>query len=248
MRSLVPTLVLLALAAAAPGRASGPAADGGAAPEPAPEAVVLLHGLYRSERAMRPLATRLAAQGYEVHNLGYASTELPPDELASELRAQIERCCAGAPRVHFVTHSLGGILVRTLLAQQEPANLGRVVMLAPPNHGSEWVDWLGDSFGFALGPTGRELGTGPDSLPNRLPKPDYPLGVIAGTASLNPFGSWLLPGENDGTVSVTSTWLDGMTDFVSVPSSHSFIVRSDAAGEQVVEFLRAGRFRAPPER
>ena len=87
---------------------------------------------------------------------------------------------------------------------QEPPNLGRVVMLAPPNHGSEWVDWLGDSFGFALGPTGSQLGTAPDSLPNRLPKPDYPLGVIAGTRSLNPFGSWILPGASDGTVSVSS--------------------------------------------
>lgn len=239
MRGLLP-LALLAWLVATP-LAAAPADE--SEPESAREAVVLLHGLYRSERAMRPLAERLAREGFEVHNLGYPSTEASPDELEARIAAQIEACCAAAPRLHFVTHSLGGILLRGLLAQREPANLGRVVMLAPPNHGSEWVDWLGNSFGFALGPTGRELGTAPDSLPNRLPNADYPLGVIAGTKSLNPFGAWFLPGANDGTVSVKSTWLDGMSDFVEVPSSHSFILRSDAAADAVVEFLRAGHFR-----
>jgi pimeloyl-ACP methyl ester carboxylesterase len=239
MRGLVPSLALLL--AALPLAAAADASE----PEAARDAVVLLHGLYRSERAMRPLAERLAAEGYAVHNLGYASTESAPEVLVAELEAQLARCCADAPRLHFVTHSLGGILVRALLARGEPANLGRVVMLAPPNHGSEWVDWLGDSFGAALGPTGRELGTGPESLPNRLPKADYPLGVIAGTSSLNPFGSFMLPGDHDGTVSVASTWLEGMSDFVAVPSSHTLILRSEAAKQQVVEFLRAGRFRQP---
>jgi len=244
MRGRLPLalLSLLGLLVATP-LAAAPA-DEAAEPEPAREAVVLLHGLYRSERAMRPLAERLAREGFEVHNVGYPSTEAPPDELEARISAQIEACCAAAPRLHFVTHSLGGILLRGLLAQHEPANLGRVVMLAPPNHGSEWVDWLGNSFGFALGPTGRELGTAPDSLPNRLPKADYPLGVIAGTRSWNPLGAWLIPGANDGTVRVESTRLDGMSDFVELPSSHSWILRSDAAADAVVEFLRAGHFGA----
>jgi pimeloyl-ACP methyl ester carboxylesterase len=207
------------------------------------EAVVLLHGLYRSDRAMRPLAARLEAAGYAVHNLRYPSTAHAPDELAAMLREQVDGCCTGAPRLHFVTHSLGGILTRALLAQQAPANLGRVVMLAPPNHGSEYVDVFGDAFGWALGPTGRELGTAPTSLPNRLPPPDYDFGVIAGTWSMNPL-SFLLAGESDGTVSVESTRLDGMRDFVAVPASHTFILYSDDAAEQVLEFLRTGRFKA----
>jgi pimeloyl-ACP methyl ester carboxylesterase len=207
-----------------------------------PEAVVLVHGLYRSERSMQPLASRLAAAGYTVHNLRYASTQGTPDELEAALEAQVASCCADAAQVHFVTHSLGGILVRAMLARHAPDNLGRVVMLAPPNHGSEFVDWLGSSFAFALGPTGRELGTAPTSLPNRLPPATYSLGVIAGTTSWNPFSAWVLPGESDGTVSVASTRLDGMSDFVALPSSHTFILRSDAAAERVLEFLRAGRF------
>jgi pimeloyl-ACP methyl ester carboxylesterase len=230
-------LLLLVWIACLPAGAEEPAA-----PSDAREAVVLLHGLYRSHLSMRPLETRLEAAGYAVHNLRYPSTAAAPDALAAELREQIDACCADAPRLHFVTHSLGGILARALLAQRAPANLGRVVMLAPPNHGSEWVDVFGGAFGWALGPTGRELGTAPSSLPNRLPPPSFPLGVIAGNFSWNPLGSLLLPGESDGTVSVESTQLDGMSDFVAVPSSHTFILRSDAAAEHVLEFLRAGRF------
>ena len=192
---------------------------------------------------MAPLASRLEAAGYAVHSLRYASTRGTPDDLEAQLEEQVASCCADATRIHFVTHSLGGILVRAMLARHAPANLGRVVMLAPPNHGSELVDWLGPSLAWALGPTGRELGTAPTSLPNRLPLPSYSLGVIAGTfRSWNPIGMWVLPGESDGTVSVASTRLDGMTDFVALPSSHTFILRSDAAADRVLEFLRAGHF------
>ena len=232
-------LVLLALALST---ATAAVAEPAHLASATPEAVVLLHGLYRSERSMRPLASRLEAEGYEVHNLRYASTQGSPDELEAQLEAELASCCATAPRLHFVTHSLGGILLRAVLAHSEPANLGRVVMLAPPNHGSELVDLLGDTLAFVLGPTGRELGTRPGSLPNRLPRPDYPLGVIAGTLSINLVGSIVLPGVSDGTVSVSSTWIEGMSDFVALPTTHSFILRSDAAADRVVEFLREGRF------
>lgn len=236
MRAALPLLLLLGCvgAAAAAGEARGERG--------APDSVVLLHGLYRSERSMRPLASRLASEGYQVHNVGYASTRGTPEELEAEIERQLDACCAAAPRVHFVTHSLGGILLRAVLARREPANLGRVVMLAPPNHGSELVDLLGDSLGFLLGPTGRELGTRPESLPNRLPRPDYPVGVIAGTWSINPIGSLVLPGASDGTVAVSSTWIEGMSDFAAVPTTHTFILRSTAAADRVVEFLREGRF------
>ncbi|HVN39411.1 MAG TPA: alpha/beta fold hydrolase [Myxococcota bacterium] len=236
MRAPARIALLLGCVIASPATAQEPAAAG-----TTPETVVLVHGLYRSERSMAPLASRLEAAGYAVQNLRYASTRGTPDELEAVLEEQVRQCCADAARVDFVTHSLGGILVRAMLARHAPANLGRVVMLAPPNHGSELVDWLGP-LGFALGPTGRELGTAPTSLPNRLPPPSYSLGVIAGTFSWNPIGSLVLPGASDGTVSVASTRLDGMTDFVALPTSHTFILRSDAAADRVLEFLRAGRF------
>lgn len=212
--------------------------------EAEPEAVVLLHGLARSEGSMALLASRLEGAGYAVHNLDYPSTEHPPGALDAVLFAPVHACCASAPRLHFVTHSLGGILLRAHLAIHEPGNLGRVVMLAPPNHGSEWVDLLGSSpvFRWILGPTAAELGTDVESLPNRLPPVDFPLGVIAGTRSVNPLGSAVLPEPNDGTVSVASTRVEGMTDFITVDASHTFIMRSDEVARQVIAFLRDGRF------
>ncbi len=211
----------------------------------APEDVVLLHGLLRSERSMRPLADSLARAGYRTHALGYPSTELPPDALVGYVAREVERCCGDSARLHFVTHSLGGLLVRGYLAKHRPASLGRVVMLAPPNHGSEWVDryranpllpWL-------LGPTALELGTGPEAFARRLPPADYEVGVIAGTRSHRPGAARVLFGRSDGTVSVASTRLEGMSDFITVRESHTFIMRSAEVGEQVRAFLTHGRFR-----
>jgi triacylglycerol esterase/lipase EstA (alpha/beta hydrolase family) len=213
----------------------------------APETVVLLHGLARTDRSMRPLEKRLTDAGFQVHNLGYPSTERTPEELVANLHAQISACCAAVPRLHFVTHSLGGILLRAYLADHPHGNLGRVVMLAPPNHGSELADLLSDSrlFELAFGPTATQLGTAPDSLPNRLPPPTFEFGVIAGTRSVNPISGLVLPGQNDGTVSVTSAGLSGMSDFVAVPVSHPLIMQSEVVGRHVIEFLQHGRFRPP---
>ncbi len=238
MRYLIASLLVLIAWACAPEPAAAADADS------APEAVILLHGLARTDRSMRPLEEHLSAAGFRVHNLRYPSTDLTPEELVVHLHAQISGCCADAARLHFVTHSLGGILVRAYLADHPSPNLGRVVMLAPPNHGSELADVLGDSklFQAALGPTAAQLGTDPDSLPNRLPPPRFELGVIAGTRSVNPVSGLVIPGESDGTVSVESTRLAGMTDFIAVPLSHTFIMHSDLIAGYVVEFLRHGRF------
>ncbi len=209
-----------------------------------PEAVVLLHGLGRTDRSMRPMEKRLTEAGYQVHNLRYASTDKPPEALVEDLGREVEACCAKAAVVHFVGHSLGGLLVRAYLAKEPPPNVGRVVMLAPPNRGSEIVDALGESalFRSLLGPSARELGTDPESFPNRLPPPAVEIGVIAGTGSVNPIGSAVLPDEDDGMVSVASTRLEGMKDFLEVPSSHAFIMRSEEVCAQVAHFLRTGRF------
>lgn len=233
---------LLGLAAAL--AACSSPAHSSSTPRPDAEVVVLLHGLGRTERSMRLLGTRLSKAGFHVVNLGYPSTELAPDGLVSHLDRELDACCRGATRVHFVTHSLGGIVVRAQLARRRPENLGRVVMLAPPNRGSELVDRVGGSklFAWALGPTARELGTDAGSLPNRLPAPDYELGVVAGNASLNPIGSALVPGDDDGIVSVARTQLPGVTDFVEVRASHTFIMRSELVAGEVISFLRNGHF------
>jgi len=217
-------------------------------PNPLPkserEAVVLLHGLGRSSFSMGSLAKTLESAGFVTHNVDYPSTSLEAEELGGMLGERLDACCRDAARVHFVTHSMGGIVVRAHLAEHRPANLGRVVMLAPPNRGSEWVDFFADVavFRWIMGPTAVELGTDSESWPNRLPAADYPVGVIAGTGVVNPIGAEIIPGDDDGTVSVESTRLEGMADFIAVDASHSFIMYSDDVGVQVLAFLKEGQF------
>jgi pimeloyl-ACP methyl ester carboxylesterase len=240
-------VVLLRLRLAAALLAAGMLACVGvpaAPPAASADTVVLLHGLGRGERMMRPLARRLEAEGYRVENLGYRSLAKAPGALVRDLDGLLAACCAAAPRVHFVGYSLGGILLRAYLAEHRLPNLGRVVMLGPPNHGSELADLaLRSKLLSALaGPTAVQLGTGPESLPNRLPPPSYPLGVVAGSRSLNPLGSWLLRDSDDGIVSVASTRLEGMADFRVIPRSHAFLVRSKRTADEVAHFLRHGHF------
>lgn len=217
------------------------------APRPglaAEETVVLLHGLYRSDRSMRPLETPVSSAGYRVVNLDYDSRSQTPEALVSQLDLLLRGCCLEAPKLHFVTHSLGGLVTRAYVASHRPANLGRVVMLAPPNHGSPLGDLVAGSsvLRFLLGSTAGRLGTDPSSFPNELPPADFELGVIAGTGSRSPLGAVLIDGESDGTVAVASARLDGMSDFITVDSAHTWIMRSDEVATQTVYFLSHGRF------
>lgn len=209
------------------------------------EVAVVLHGLGRDSDSMRKLGRRLEAGGYRVVRPDYPSTSASIEELVAGLDRALSQCCATAPRIHFVTYSLGGILVRAYLSEHKPAALGRVVMIAPPNGGSEWVDRLGNNGAFekAYGPVGNALGTDRQSLPNRLGPADFEFGVIAGTAAINPMGALLIPGDDDGTVSVENTKLPGMSDFIAVPHSHTFIMNAPDVATATLRFLATGRFR-----
>ncbi len=219
------------------------------------ETVVLLHGLGLGGWAMARLGRALERDGYRVVNLTYPSRSMPLETLASEwLPAQLRAHeTARAPRLHFVTHSMGGILLRAWLDQPLragvafPANLGRTVMLAPPNQGSAVADKLQNfpPFRWFTGVNGRRLGTTPASLPLALgpwPATAGELGVIAGDRSLNPLFSAWLGGPNDGKVSVAATHLAGEHAHLVRHHSHTFLQWRRDTARAVSAFLRTGRF------
>lgn len=212
------------------------------------ECVVLLHGLARTADSMTALQERLVEEGYTVVNVDYPSTRHPIEVLADLAVGQgIAECeRRSASRIDFVTHSMGGILVRAYLKANARDDIGRVVMLGPPNQGSEVVDALKDVpvFEWVNGPAGLQLGTGPADIPKALGPVDFELGVIAGTQSVNLLLSTLLPGENDGKVSVEATKVERMNDFIALPTTHPLMMRNQAVIEQTVHFLRHGQFKA----
>jgi len=196
---------------------------------------------------MRALESTLSrsSQGFRVVNVDYPSRKHRIEYLAGYVGKTIhQRCTEERRRIHFVTHSLGGIVLRYYLKENQLNNLGRVVMLSPPNQGSELVDIFGPSvlFRAVTGPVGQQLGTESSSVPHALGSVDFEVGIIAGSESLNPIFSHLIPGQDDGRVSVERAKVEGMADFLIVPQVHPFIMNSSEVIKQVIYFLENGRF------
>lgn len=213
---------------------------------PPREVVILLHGLARTSRSMQPMNKALTKAGYTVFTLDYPTTEKNVEQLTDEYLAPlIARCQLTAPaKIHFVAHSLGNIVLREYFRTRHLDNAGRLIMLGPPNQGSEVVDKLG---GFAIydwinGPAGQQLGTGAGSLPARLPPPPLETGVIAGTHSINWILSCLIPGPDDGKVSLERAKFKGMQDYITVPVSHPFLMQDSKVIGLVLHFLKHGYF------
>lgn len=246
-RSLIPAGIMLALLALVSLEAcvSTPRTAFAQAEDPS-ECVVLLHGLNRSWRAMQPMAEALRNAGFSTANVDYPSQAGTVEILAPlAVDTGLQQCrSAGASRIHFVTHSIGGILLRYSHQRAPIDDLGRVVMLAPPNQGSEVIDITRNwpTTGIFAGEAGMQLGTDTESIPAQLGPVDFELGIIAGTGTVNPFMSAMLPNPDDGKVSAASTKVDGMDDFLLVRNSHHFITGSETVIRNTTSFLRTGTF------
>ena len=213
------------------------------------ETVIVVHGLGRTPASMTILVERLEAAGFRVLNFGYPSTDETIESLVARLRVRVEECCAqDLERVHFVTHSMGGLLVRFYLGEYSPNHMGRVVMLAPPNQGSEVADFVTDMVAESpvlsriWGPSGSRLGTDSTGIAQQLGPANFEVGIITGNRSMNLINSWLIPGPDDGKVAVDRARLEGADAFLVVEATHTFIMNHRGVADQCIYFIREGRF------
>ncbi|MCJ2094017.1 alpha/beta fold hydrolase [Methylobacterium sp. J-072] len=206
------------------------------------DSVILLHGLGRTGASLARMRAALTASGYRAVALDYPSTRQALPDLAASLGPHVAAIARATPgEVHFVGHSMGGLLARALIAQARPERLGRLVMLGPPNRGSEIADRLGHLrlYRRVFGPAGLMLGT--SSVPT-WPEPDYAIGVIAGTRTIDPVGWLMLPRPNDGRVSVAATRIPGLRGHLVLPVSHALMMNHPTVIAQTLRFLATGAF------
>jgi len=212
----------------------------------ASEGVILLHGLCRSNASMEKMELKLKDAGFIVLNVDYPSRTATIDTLSDAAigAALQDPHLKNCSKIHFVTHSLGGILVRSYFKRHESFRLGCVVMLGPPNQGSEVVETIGSWWSFKKlnGPAGDELGTDNASTPNMLGAVDFELGVIAGDRSINWINSMMIEGLDDGKVSVKRTRVDGMKEHIVVHATHPYLMKNDEVIEKTIHFLKTGSF------
>ncbi len=211
------------------------------------ECVILLHGLARTSASMKKLEKFFIADSFMVVNYDYPSTKEPIKKIARKYVNDAVCLCKknSAKKIHFVTHSLGGIVTLQYLQSHKLPKGSRIVMLSPPSRGSELADYLKDFclYKWMNGPAGQQLGTGPKSVPNMLKPVEPALGIITGDVSYNPVFSQILPGPDDGKVSVKRARFPGMDDFMVIHASHTFIMKNKQAMKQALFFIKNGRFK-----
>lgn len=211
------------------------------------ETVIILHGIFRSNYHMRKLAAYVQKEGYEVLNLNYPSTRYPLEELIELTWKDISSRYNPSQLTHFIGYSMGGLLVRGILSKYRPTKLGRAVLLAPPNKGSEVADFLKNIWLYKTlyGPAGQQLTTDQTSIRHLFSPLDYECGVIAGSLSLDPFSSLLIKGKDDGKVSIESTKVEGMKEHIVISSTHTWFPHNKEVQRQALHFIRNGCFETP---
>ncbi len=215
--------------------------------KPLTKIIVLLHGILRSKTDMLPLTIYLEKRGYSTINILYPSRKMSLEEIVEFVHDKIKNNSHYTPdkTLHFVTHSMGGLIARYYIAKRKPENLGKVVMLGPPNTGSEFADLLTETellaplFEKIFGPAGQQMTTDYEHIEHDI---TYPLGIIAGNVSVNPLSPWVLKGEHDGIVPVERTKIEGMSDHIVMKATHSFMMFNPAVMAQVAHFLEHGHF------
>ena len=207
------------------------------------ECVILLHGIGDGKVSMLKLEKAISDAGFDTYNVGYPAFGKKIEKIAEEELDIAIKNVKDYKKIHIVSHSMGGIITRYYLKDHQLPEGSRIVMLSPPNNGSEIADYFEDSKIYHLfyGDAGLQLTTD-NEIFLKLPKLNYEIGVIAGNKSTNPFFSKLLPGKDDGRVAVESTYLSEMKDFVIIPTTHLFIKYNQEAAEQTIYFLKNGKF------
>lgn len=211
------------------------------------EYVIVLHGVARSSSSMEKIARIIAEKepNFEVHNIDYDSTNYSFDELVDILHKDLSKIITNKEiKVNFVAYSMGALITRYYIQKYRPKNLGRVVMLAPPNQGSEAADFFKDNILFKkiFGKAGQRMGTKKDSIVYELDDVDFELGIIAGDRSVDPISSLVIQGADDGKVAIEKTKVNGMKEHLVLHTSHTFIIYNNNAIDQTIYFLKNGNF------
>jgi hypothetical protein len=195
---------------------------------------------------MKPIENMLEKYDYTVYNIGYPSTKHSIELLCSlYIDPKIKEIQKKHDTLNFVTHSMGGIIVRYYVnTYNKPFKT--CVMLCPPNHGSQLVDSLKQKVAWLYkvlnGPAGQQLGKSDNLFLSKLSPLNGAIGVIAGSKSWEPWLSKYIIGVDDGKVSLDETKLPEMNDYIVLPYTHTFIMNNDDTKKQIVHFLQRSHF------
>jgi pimeloyl-ACP methyl ester carboxylesterase len=210
--------------------------------------VIVLHGIVRSSKSMYTVADHLRREGFTAFAMEYPSTQISIEQAAEYLDSIIQKL-DGIEELHLVGHSMGGLVIRAWFAKHADPRVKRVVMLGTPNYGAEMADLLRRNLLFraVFGPAGQQLVTDTAGVIPQLPAPGCEFAVIAGSRGNEVGWNPLIPGDDDGTVTVKSARLAGATDFGTAQVLHHGLLGDPNVSVQVARFLHTGRLRADGE-